>query len=129
VRKTATRRASPTAKQSKADVSLESRIARERQVIEVALDDLKAQDITVIDLHGKASFADYMVVATGTSSRHTASLGDNVAASLKKEGFRVYGMEGQQAGEWVCVDAGDIVVHIFQPDFRKLYNLEKLWSV
>lgn len=104
-------------------------MAHQRQVIETALDDLKAQDIVVIDLAGKATFADYMVIASGTSSRHAASLADNAAHALKQNGFRVFGTEGQQAGEWVCLDAGDIVVHVFQPEFRKLYNLEKLWSV
>jgi ribosome-associated protein len=96
--------------------------------IEVALDDLKAEELAIVPLAGKATFADYLVIASGTSARHTASLADNVIKDLKKHGHTVYGVEGQQAGEWVCVDAGDVVVHIFQPHIRRLYNLEKLWS-
>jgi ribosome-associated protein len=96
--------------------------------IEKALDDLKAQDIVILSLEGKASFADYMVIATGTSGRHTASLSDSVVETIKKHQHRSPHVEGKHAGEWVCVDDGDIVIHIFQPDTRKLYNLEKLWS-
>lgn len=96
--------------------------------IENALDDLKAEELAIVPLEGKASFADYLVIASGTSARHTASLADNVIKELKAHGHTIYGVEGQQQGEWVCVDCGDIVVHVFQPHIRRLYNLEKLWS-
>lgn len=96
--------------------------------IETALDDLKAEELAIVPLEGKASFADYLVIASGTSARHTASLADNVIKELKAHGHTIYGVEGQQQGEWVCVDCGDIVVHVFQPHIRRLYNLEKLWS-
>lgn len=96
--------------------------------IEKALDDLKGQDIVIIPLEGKASFADYMVIATGTSARHAASLSDSVVDTIKRHQNRAPHVEGKHTGEWVCVDDGDIVVHIFQPGTRRLYNLEKLWS-
>ena len=96
--------------------------------VENALDALKADELAIVPLAGKASFADYLVIASGTSARHVASLADNVMTSLKEQGHKVYGVQGQDAGEWVCVDCGDIVVHIFQPHIRRLYNLEKLWS-
>lgn len=95
---------------------------------EDALDALKAEELAIVPLQGKATFADYLVIASGTSARHVASLADSVIKDLKEQGHKIYGVEGQQTGEWVCVDAGDVVVHIFQPHIRKLYNLEKLWS-
>lgn len=98
------------------------------KLIESALDDHKAQDITIISMAGKASFADYMVIATGTSSRHVASMADQVHHALKPHLSYPIKVEGQQAGEWVCVDAGDIIIHLFQPIARQMYNLDKLWS-
>lgn len=97
-------------------------------LIQNALDDLKAQDISIIPLAGKASFADYLVVATGTSGRHVASLADTVAKAMAKKGLSAPAIEGKHGGEWVCIDATDVVVHIFQPAARQLYQLEKLWS-
>ncbi len=93
-----------------------------------ALDALKAQDIVLIPLEGKASFADWMVIATGTSSRHLASLADHAAETLAAYNVRLQGREGDGSSDWVCVDAGDIVIHLFLPDARNVYNLEKLWS-
>lgn len=103
-------------------------VANLRQTIEHALDDLKAVDVAIIPLEGKSSMADYLIIAGGTSTRHASSLAANVEKELKAHGFRIYGVEGKQSGDWVCVDAGDIIVHIFEPETRKLYNLEKLWS-
>lgn len=90
-----------------------------------ALADMKAVDVTVIPLAGMASFADFLVVATGTSTRHVSSIGKAVQDALGKH---VYGMEGLRDGEWVCADLGDVVVHVFTPEKRAIYNLEKLWS-
>lgn len=95
---------------------------------EKALDSLKAEDIVCVDLNGKASFADLLLVATATSGRHAASLADTVEDALVKAGIPILSIQGKHEGEWVLVDAGDVVVHIFQGEFRKLYNLEKLWS-
>jgi ribosome-associated protein len=93
------------------------------------LDDRKAEQITHIDLIGKADFADRMIVCTGASARHVASLADNVVEALKSAGFDSVPVEGKEACEWVLVDAGNIIVHIFRPEIRQHYNLEKMWSV
>lgn len=90
------------------------------------LEDHKAQNVTVIPLAGQASFADYLVIATGTSTRHVSSMG--LALREKLGNKAILGLEGLQDGEWVCADMGGIVVHIFVPEKRALYNLEKLWS-
>lgn len=105
-----------------------SHLAHLLKLIESALDNHKAQDITIISLAGKASFADYMDIATGTSSRHVASMADEVANVLKPNLSYAVKIEGQQAAEWVCVDAGDVIIHLFQPIARQMYNLDKLWS-
>ena len=100
-----------------------------KKVIENALDDNKADNIVTIDLAGKSSFADYMIVASGTSQRHVAALADHVVTALKKAGFDSVPTEGKEVGDWVLIDAGDIVVHIFKPESRAFYNLEKMWAV
>lgn len=79
-------------------------------------------------MEGKATFTDFMVIATGTSTRHTASLADHVIKALKGNHHHILGVEGQNSGDWVLVDAGNIIIHIFTAETRKLYNLEKLWS-
>ncbi|MBV8939363.1 MAG: ribosome silencing factor [Alphaproteobacteria bacterium] len=93
------------------------------------LDDRKAEDILNINLTGKADFADRMIICSGTSARHVASLADYVVAALKALGLSQTTVEGKDACDWVLVDAGDIVVHIFRPEIRRHYNLEKMWSV
>lgn len=94
-----------------------------------SLDDDKAVDVVTIELEGKSSIADYLVIASGTSSRHVASLAEHVLEKLK----HIYGetcrVEGLRQGDWVVVDAVDVIVHIFRPEVREFYNLEKLWSV
>jgi ribosome-associated protein len=97
-------------------------------LIEASLDDDKAEDIVVIDLAGKSGFADHMVIATGRSDRHVGALADHLAEKLKKLGLPSVPMEGMDLRDWVLLDAGDVIVHIFRPDVRGLYNLEKLWS-
>lgn len=94
-----------------------------------ALDDKKGQQIEVINVKGKCSFADQMVIVTGTSSRHVKSLASDVTMISKKSGLIPLGVEGMDAGEWVLVDLGDIIVHVMQPKTREFYQLEKLWSV
>lgn len=92
-----------------------------------SLDDDKAEEVVQIELRGKSSIADYMVVASGRSSRQVASISDNLVERLKVS----YGMnckvEGKGAGDWVLIDAGDIIVHIFRPEVREFYQLEKMW--
>lgn len=93
------------------------------------LDDGKAEGIAVIDLTGKSSMADYMIVASGRSSRQVGALAEQLVEKLKSAGHRTPGVEGRGQGDWVLVDAGDIVVHLFRPEIRSLYNLEKMWGM
>ena len=98
-------------------------------VAQDALDDLKAVEPVVLDVRSLSSVMDYLIVASGTSSRHVKSLADNVLMKAKEQGFRPLGVEGERAGEWVLVDFGDVVVHVMQPAARSFYDLERLWSV
>ena len=98
------------------------------QLAIAALEDLKAQDITTIDVRGKTSITDFMIIASGTSSRHVNSLADNVLEKVNEQGVRPLGSEGQDGGEWVLLDLGDIVVHVMQVATRQFYDLERLWQ-
>lgn len=93
-----------------------------------ALEDIKAQDISVIDVRELNNITDVMVIASGTSSRQVAAIARNVAEKAKEAGVRPFGTEGENVGEWVLVDLGDVVVHIMQPSIREFYQLERLWS-
>jgi ribosome-associated protein len=92
------------------------------------LDDAKAEQIITIDLDDKSAIADTMVVASGRSNRHVGAIADQIVMKLKEAGFRDLRIEGMPQCDWVLVDAGDVVVHIFRPEVRSFYNLEKLWS-
>jgi len=94
-----------------------------------ALNDLKGRDIQVLDVRGKTSITDVMVIASGTSNRHVRSLADAVIDKAKQAGHAPLGIEGESVGEWVLVDLLDVVVHVMQPQTRAFYSLEKLWSV
>ena len=100
-----------------------------KQVALQALDDIKGNDITVMDVRGMTSVTDVMIVASGTSARHVKSLADAVVLACKKAGVSPLGVEGEREGEWVLVDLGDVVVHVMQPRIREFYALEKLWTV
>jgi ribosome-associated protein len=97
-------------------------------LITSVLDDAKAENITAIDLAGKTSLADHMIVATGRSDRHVGAIASQIISRLKDEGFGNAKVEGMPLCEWVLIDAGDIIVHIFRPEVRNFYNLEKMWS-
>ncbi|MDE0780867.1 MAG: ribosome silencing factor [Alphaproteobacteria bacterium] len=97
-------------------------------LIESSLDEDKADDIKVISLEGKTDIADYMVVASGTSSRRLDSITEHLIVRLKKSGIRDSYAEGRRGGEWVLVDAGDIIIHLFRPEAREHYAIEKLWE-
>lgn len=99
-----------------------------QQWIQSALEDAKTQNIAVLDVRKISDFTDYMVIATGTSSRHVQSSADKVAETLRDHGVRPTGIEGKQLGDWVLIDFGDVVVHIMREQTRDFYNLEKLWS-
>ena len=104
-------------------------VERLRLEVKRALEELKAKDIVELDVRGKTSIADYIVVAGGTSSRHVKSVADEVIKYAKKAGMQPLGVEGQREGEWVLVDLGDIIVHVMLPRVREFYGLERLWSV
>lgn len=96
-------------------------------LIKKSLEDGKAQDIVIIDLEGKSNIADCMIVASGTSQRQVVSLAERVATDLKKAGVKS-ALEGKNSGEWVIVDALDVIVHIFYPETRAFYSLEDMWK-
>ena len=97
--------------------------------IQSVLDENSAQDLITIDIRGKSSVADYMIVVSGRSNRHVGALADYVQRSLKELGHKSLGVEGLEACDWVLIDAGDVILHIFRPEVRVFYNLEKIWSV
>jgi len=97
------------------------------ELAQLALEDLKAKDIEVIDVRGKSSVTDFMLVCSGTSKRHVMSIASKVEEELKKGSITPLGSEGHQGGDWVVVDLSDVVVHILTEEARELYDLEKLW--
>ena len=99
------------------------------KIVEKSLDADKAEDIISIDLAGKSSIADYMVIATGRSNRQLASMAQHLDEKLTKTGIKKVSIEGLTSGEWVLLDGGDVIVHLFKPDTRRFYNLEKMWGV
>ena len=103
--------------------------AQLEEMILSRLDDDKAQDIVVIDLKDKSSVADTMIVASGRSHRHVGALADHVMRALKDVGHGKARVEGLPHCDWVLIDAGDIIVHLFRPEVRSFYNIEKIWSV
>nr|WP_269845058.1 ribosome silencing factor [Marinicauda salina] len=92
------------------------------------LEDDKAEDVVVIDLHGKSSVTDLMIIATGRSNRHVGAIADHVIRKLKESGHGAPRVEGIKSCDWVLIDVGDVVLHIFRPEVRDFYDLEKLWS-
>ena len=98
------------------------------EIITKSLDDGKANDVVVIDLQGKTSIANYMVVASGTSQRHVASLADQIQMKLKASGYKST-IEGEEKADWVLIDAFDVIVHIFKPEVREFYSIEKMWTL
>ena len=114
----------------KTAVKKEIQTNESEQILDIAvkaLDDGKAADVTVMDLQGKTSIASYMIIASGTSQRHVASLAEQVQLKLKEAGFRSTS-EGEEKADWVLIDAFDVIIHIFKPEVREFYNLEKMWS-
>ena len=99
-----------------------------KEIVINTLDLNKAQDIVTIDLKDKSSMADYMIIASGTSSRHIQSLSEQVLEKFKDNGLKNSKIEGKESNEWKLVDGIDLIVHIFHPEKRKFYELEKIWS-
>lgn len=98
------------------------------RLVLTGLDDMKAEDTVTIDLAGKSTIADTMVVTSGRSSRHVGSVADHVLDDLAKAGVRNARVEGMPHCDWVLIDAGDVIVHVFRPEARAFYNLEKMWA-
>ena len=99
-----------------------------RQEIVQALVDAKGQEIKVLDVRQITDFTDYMIIASGNSSRHVQTLADKICVHMKELGLMPIGREGEAVGDWVLVDFGDVVAHLMRPQVRDLYNLEKLWG-
>ena len=98
------------------------------RLVLASLDDIKAEDTVTIDLHGKTSIGDYMVVTCGRSNRHVGAVADRVLKDLAEQGVAKARVEGLPHCDWVLIDAGDVIVHVFRPEVRAFYNLEKMWS-
>ena len=92
------------------------------------LDDMKAEETVTIDLRGKSAFSDYMVVTSGRSNRHVGAVAENVTKGLKETGIKGIHVEGLPNCDWVLIDSGDVIVHVFRPEVREFYNLERLWT-
>lgn len=98
------------------------------KTVTASLDDNKAEDIISINLAGKSSIADYMVIASGRSQRQVAALADYVIKGMKEAGHKDIVVQGLEQADWVLIDAGDVIVHIFRPEVRSFYNLDKMWG-
>jgi ribosome-associated protein len=98
-------------------------------LVEASLDDDQAEGINTLTLRGKSSMADYMVIATGRNARQIAAMADHLATKLKAAGAATVHVEGLRTCDWVLIDCGDIIVHLFRPEIRSFYNLEKMWGI
>lgn len=98
------------------------------ELVTTSLEDDKAENVVVIELASKSTMADYMVVASGRSTRQVGAMADHLREKLKAAGYEDIGVEGQTRCDWVLVDAGDVIVHLFRPEVREFYNLEKMWG-
>ncbi|MEX1666855.1 ribosome silencing factor [Zhongshania arctica] len=100
-----------------------------KKLVTDSLEEVKGRDIVALDVRGLSGVTDFMVVCSGTSNRHVKSLANNVWVEVKKRGITPLGIEGENAGDWVLVDFGDVVVHVMLPEARLFYDLERLWQV
>ena len=102
-------------------------IKKQSDVERISIANGKAENIVSIPLKGKSSIADYMIIATGSSTRHVSALSNQITSKLKIMGYKIFSTQGQRNGDWVLVDAGDVIVHLFRPEVREFYNLDKMW--
>lgn len=122
----------PGAKKGAAKDTQKAAIAAIERVLESvtnSLEDSKAEEITTIDIRDKSALADYMVIASGRSNRHVGAVADQLLRELKSLGHKSIKVEGLQSADWVLVDIGDIIVHLFRPEVREFYSLEKMWQM
>lgn len=120
------------AKKSTTKKTQKAAIAAVQGVLETVmtcLEDSKAEEITTIDIQDKSALADYMVIASGRSNRHVSAVADHLLRELKSTGHKSIKVEGLQSADWVLIDIGDIVVHLFRPEVREFYALEKMWQM
>lgn len=113
---------------SPAGMSGNEAVSRALATVLASLEDSKAENIVPIDIQGKSSLADHMVVASGRSHRHVAAVAEHLLEALKEAGLGNARVEGLAGADWVLIDAGDIIVHVFRPEVREFYNLEKMWQ-
>jgi ribosome-associated protein len=113
----------------KSSQDVQARISALEDMILARLDDDKAQDVVFIDLKGKSAIADGLVVASGRSHRHVGAMADHLLRALKDEGYGRARVEGLPSCDWVLIDTGDVIIHLFRPEVRTFYNIEKIWSV
>ncbi|TKT82993.1 ribosome silencing factor [Aquamicrobium sp. LC103] len=113
---------------SPAGVSGSAEVSRALETVLASLDDSKAENIVSIDIQGKSSLGDYMVVASGRSHRHVAAVADHLIKALKDAGLGFPRVEGLSNADWVLIDSGDVIVHVFRPEVREFYNIEKMWQ-
>jgi ribosome-associated protein len=113
---------------SPAGISGNDTVSRAIRTVLASLEDSKAENIVSIDIQGKSSLGDYMVVASGRSHRHVAAVADQLLKALKEAGIGQVRVEGLSGADWVLIDSGDVIVHVFRPEIRDFYNLEKMWQ-
>lgn len=113
---------------SPAGIGVSDASSRALETVLASLEDSKAENIVSIDIQGKSSLGDHMVIASGRSHRHVAALADHLLKALKEAGFGTARVEGLASADWVLIDSGDVIVHVFRPEVRDFYNLEKMWQ-
>jgi ribosome-associated protein len=123
-----TRKTSTKGKTSTNEVSQAPAAEQTLNLILSRLDDMKAEETVTIDLRGKSAFSDYMIVTSGRANRHVGAIAENVAKGLKENGIKGIHIEGLPNCDWVLIDSGDVIVHVFRPEVREFYNLERMWT-
>jgi ribosome-associated protein len=113
---------------SPAGISVNDAVSRAIETVLASLEDSKAENIVSIDIQRKSSLGDYMVIASGRSHRHVSAVADHLLKALKDAGLGMARVEGLSGADWVLIDSGDIIVHVFRPEVREFYNLEKMWQ-
>ncbi|KQZ15215.1 ribosome-associated protein IOJAP [Mesorhizobium sp. Root554] len=113
---------------SPAGISVADASSRAIETVLASLEDSKAENIVSIDIQGKSTLGDYMVIASGRSHRHVAAVADHLLKALKDAGLGTARVEGLASADWVLIDSGDIIVHVFRPEVREFYNIEKMWQ-
>jgi ribosome-associated protein len=130
VSKSKAKPAAKTARKTSTEAALKAQPDADKtlNIILSRLDDMKAEETVTIDLRGKSAFSDYMIVTSGRANRHVGAIAENVTKGLKENGVKGIHVEGLPNCDWVLIDSGDVIVHVFRPEVREFYNLERLWT-